>query len=547
VAASCYGAGTLSISGVDSTAEGTKEITSSGSISRPSIGLAKAGTYTISDKFVVKGCALTVRHPKCSYLPQAENIYSRTVAQLGPGAAEYVKTVGTNTFTIKVEDRQNSIKFGSTTPSSPVTIPNSTFPILVGISVTNDGGAIVQITSVSSNNSLVKVEPFDNTLCSGPVPSSIAAICSGGGGGFNTNINPGATRKVYVYLSAPTAAAPGTYQATLTFTHVAQSNVCDSKTDTSAFELNKGSGPGNLVRCEITPTTQSVKQNQLYTFSVACYDSLNAKVSCVGSNWNLVSLDGLVPVKSTSSAQMFTWSSAGSTGQLRYTTGSVSCNSNLTVIDSTEDLIVTPPTAKLKQNDTQPFTATCIQNGNPVACLNTQWNPWGGLTGQLSNSTTNSTIYTATVDNITTRLYAIDPGLNSVNPPVGWADITVGSGSNGDKNETDDDDDERKGKSKYCVIDPDSQTVYTGLRSWTVTCLDPGNGLPTSCKETVKWYLNGVYLPNRYVIDKQTEAVRALISQPGTTQTLIAYTDEAAKQYCALDFNATLYDCILYT
>jgi len=543
VSYTCAASNSLSVTGAGSFS--VQQATGSTSFSTTrSVNLNKNGTYTFTDKMSVSGCAAVVRYPSCSTAPyEDERIFSRTSASL-TSASEYSKTA-TNTFTIKVEDRQNSIKFGSTTPSSPVTIPNSTTPTLVGISVTNNGGAIVQITAVTSNNSMVKVEAFDNSLCSGPVPSSISAICSGGGGGFNTNINPGATRTVYVYLSAPTASAPGTYQTTLTFTHVAQSNVCDSKTDTTGFELNKGSGPGNPTRCEITPSTESVKLQQLYDFTVACYDSTNAKVSCSGSNWNLVGLSGVFFSKTSSSAQMFTTSSVGSTGQLRYTTGSVSCDSNLTVTDFTEGLTVTPPTAKLKQNDTQQFTATCTQNGNPVTCLGNQWNPKGGLIGKLSNSTINTTIYTATVDNVTTRLYSVAYGLNSVNPPVGWADITVGSGSNGDKNETDDgDDNERKGKSKYCVIDPDSQTVYTGWRTWTVTCLDPGNGQPTSCKKTVAWYLNGVPLPSNSITGMITNA---LITMPGTTQTLIAYTDEAANQKCILDFNSTAYDCILYS
>lgn len=90
-AATCYGTTTLSISGGTFSGEGTKDVTSSGSISRPSINLASVGTYTISDRFNVKGCAVTIRHPKCGSIPQAENIYSRTVPQLGPGASEYSK------------------------------------------------------------------------------------------------------------------------------------------------------------------------------------------------------------------------------------------------------------------------------------------------------------------------------------------------------------------------------------------------------------------------------------------------------------------------
>jgi hypothetical protein len=451
-------------------------------------------------------------------------------------------SISSGSKNIKVENRQNSISFGPTTPPSPVTIPNTTTPTLVGIPITNNGGAPIQITSVSSSNPLVVVEPFDNSLCSGLLPSSLAAVCSAGGSGFYTTINPGATRNVYVFLSAPTVSSPGSYSTTLSFTHVAQTNVCDSKTDTSSFTLNIAGGPGNPVRCEITPPTANVKQKQLYDFTVQCFDTTNAVVPCVGSNWNLVGLNGIIPVRSSSGATAGTHSSVGSTGQLVYTSGTFSCQSNLTVNASTETIDVQPPTANLKQNDTQPFTATCTQGGNATNCTGNQWDPYSTLIGQLSNSTISSTIYNATVNNITTQLYAVAFGLNPINPPYDWADITVGSGGNGNK--TNGNGDEKKGKSKYCVIDPIKDTYYTGLREWKVTCLDPGNGQPISCKNTIQWYLDGVPQPNLGV---QGTGTKILISQPGTTYNLIAYTDEAAGQKCELEFNSTSYDCVLYS
>jgi hypothetical protein len=541
VSYTCAGSNSLSVTGAGSLP--VQQATGGTSFSRTrTVNLNQVGTYTFTDMMSVEGCAAVVRYPACPGTSfEDERIFSRTSASL-TSAPEYKKTT-TNKFTIKVENRQNSITFGPTTPSSPVTIPNTTSSTLVGIAVTNNGGASVQITSVTSSNSLVKVVPFDNSLCGGLMPSSIAAICQAGGGGFNTTIVKGASRNVWVYLSAPGASAPGTYTTDLTFTHEAQTEVCDSKIDSSSFTLNLGSGPGDTVRCEITPDQVDIRHKQLQYFTVQCFDSTNAVVPCVGNDWTINGLSYRILHPSDSDVWAGSDSADGSTGQLTYTTGLVSCNSNLTVIPANETLTIDPQSANLKLNNTQPFTATCTEtaNGSTIDCLGNEWNADGLLIGQLSNSTINYTLYTATVDNITTELLAVAWGLGTDEQrPWDDATIRVGTGGNGDNG----DDDEKKGKSKYCIIDPIQDTFYTGWRSWIMYCLDPGNGEPTSCEKTVEWYWNGEK-QDSYQIGGGYGT--GFLLQGTGVNTLIAYTDKDAGEKCELEFNSTEYDCVLYS
>jgi hypothetical protein len=275
-----------------------------------------------------------------------------------------------------------------------------------------------------------------------------------GGDSFGKPIQPDPLYAMIFWMNLKSTASTNA-STTLRFTHTSTLPVCNAQTTQTDLDLNQTTGGGDVVRCVVTPNQANVKHQQLYDYTVQCFDSTNAVVPCVGNNWAFSGLAGWIPVATNTGSTAGTHSSVGSTGQLVYTTGTVSCAANLTVDPETEDIDVQPPAASLKLNQTQGFTATCTQNNASTACTGNQWDPYSTLVGSLSGSTINATTYLATVNNITTQLYAVAFGLNPTNPPYDWADITVGTGG-GPPN-----DDPKDGESDYCVIV--NSTLYEGV------------------------------------------------------------------------------------
>ena len=287
--------------------------------------------------------------------------------------------------TIKIEDRQNSIDFQSTIPAMPVILQPGE-EILLSVVIDNDGGVPTSITGVTSTNSQITVTPFDTSICGGLIPSSYPTVCSQGNG-FNNPFNPGASRTTFMWLKSSATTNAST---TLRFTHTTTSQVCNAQTTQTDLNLNQFQ-VDEVVRCEVTPAQLNAKQQQLYNFNLQCFNAVNAVIPCIGNNWAFNGLVGWIPVATNTGATAGTHSAVGSTGQLVYTTGTVSCASNLTVNASSEHLEVQPPSANLKQNQTQGFSATCTVGGNPSACTGNQWDPYNTLIGSLSGSSINST------------------------------------------------------------------------------------------------------------------------------------------------------------
>ena len=435
---------------------------------------------------------------------------------------------GSTSKTINVENRQNSIDFVSSDPAVPVILQPGE-QILFSVLIENDGGVPTTVTGVTSTNPQISAIPFDTSLCSGPF-ASITEPCNGGNG-FNQQINVGPTnaRNLWMWLNSSATAPAST---TLRFTHTTAYAVCNAQTTQTDFNLNPSGG--QVVRCVVTPAVANVKQQQLYDFTVQCFDSANTQIPCIGNSWAFSGLAGWIPVATNTGATAGTHSPVGSTGRLVYTTGTVSCASNLTVNASTESIDVQPPSANLKQNQTQGFTATCTAGGNPSACTGNQWDPYSTLIGSLSGSSANGTTYTATVDNVTTQLYAVAFGLNPTNPPYDWADITVGSGgSNGGG-------DDKNGESQYCIIV--NSTLYAGMVNPFYVLCKTTNGAIVSCQSAGKspiW----IFGASSYTNNPQG----ILLTASDTGKTLRAQV--APNEYCdlELDVRDNPYACIMYS
>lgn len=294
----------------------------------------------------------------------------------------------------------------------------------------------------------------------------------------------------------------------------------------------------DVSNCSISPNPADMYQSQARDFTLDCFDSANNAVTCPSSvSWAVTGFSATqyrIFSQSSTGAQVGVHASVGSTGQLNATIGSISCASNLTVVQANNTLDIKPDSVTLKQNETQQFTATCTTNGNPVPCTGMVWDLFG-IQGTLSNTTDTGALYNATVDNITDDLWAMATGLTPY-PPYDNSIITVGAGGNGNESGC-------KvncggggdGKSEYCtIVKPD--VVFAGMaQQFSVGCGITGKEKCTK----ISWIING--LPNQF-LGSYSIWIAPLVG----TNTLNVYVDYK-NNGCPLEYTAELSPCVLYS
>lgn len=536
IGVTCWGTRTPSVSTPSGTYPGLSASDTGATSWHNSLTFSSTGTYTVRDTFEVKGCAATVRHPSCGG-GQAEEIYSRTSAQSGYGAPEYYANLGSNTFTISVVNRQNSMTCGTVNPASPIDVPSGNGAI-VNVTVRNNGNVANRVTGVTSTTANVIAIPFDMALCGITVPSTTPP-CNLPNNGFNQNVDKGRSAHVWVWLTAPNCGATQTsYQTTLRFAFGTSATVCNAQTANCNLGVRvNGCSDGNssVDRCEITPASTTIGFKQSEHFSLQCFNN-NSVVACGPSVvWSLQNLLGVFWDQSPTGAFVGVHSPVGSTGTLNAAIGAVSCISNITVGNATASIDVKPDTAQLEVGDNQSFNTSCTSGGVPVPCSQVAWDPNTVLTnGDLSSSSDTGTNYTAR-QNGTDELWARADGLPG--SPYDWSLITIGSGPpcvgpgctpcTGPSCDND-------GKSDSCEIRPASGVVLPGL-SFTALCKDP----PELCG-VAYWYLDGVPWGS-------AGYASPYLLLTGGTHTVAVYVDNKPTSACALQFDVSSYQCIQYS
>ena len=444
--------------------------------------------------------------------------------------------------TITVQNKQNSITCGPSNPASPINVPGGT-GTLVTVLIRNNGNVINKVTSVTSSNSQVSATALAHSLCGGPVASSDP--CCTVGNGFNQNINPGASKKVCVWLQATCTGTCVPYSTSLRFHFSTTSQVCNGKATTYNMPLtvNCNCGNQNVTSCVITPPERQVGSHQSAHFNLSCYDQNNTQMPCDSSvSWSLQNIDGFFWSPPTpTSAYVAIASPDGTTGTINAAIGSVSCISNITVNDSYPDsahLELKPDTASLNVNDTQNFTTSCTVQGNPVPCSGVVWDPLAVLThGDLSGSSDTGTTYTAR-SNGTDELKARADDL----PDQPWDVSIINIGENitnctnppcpppctGPSCDHD-------GSSDKCTIFPNDRSSYPPGTPFSSFC-GPDLQHLESCE--VEWILDGFSYPVNYSFTLPGNL------GPGL-HTIHVKTSDGGD--CPLDFNLGSFSCIEYS
>ena len=409
----------------------------------------------------------------------------------------------TTTKTITVKNSQNSITCATISPASPITITTGKNTI-AAVTITNTGDVPTAVTGVTSSNTAVTAKPFDTKLCGTSVPSTNAAC---GGNGFNSSINPGLSKTIYIMLSS--SATSGTVTTTLKFTYSSSPyNACNGMNPTTPCSLSISAkigtnGGTSVTNCTITPSSTNVYYKQKHDFTLQCRNSSNSVVSCGTVKWAVSGLSSIFFSNSSTGASIGVYSSVGSKGTLKATIGNVSCSSNLTVVTPTCTMDIKPDSASLNIGNLQYFNTSCTSGSGSVACSNVQWDPTKILVGTLSGSSDSGTNYTATAQT-STQLVGIANGLCTSNPPFDISQITVSSTVTPVAN---------------CSITPNPANVYyKQVHSFNLSCVDSSN-TSISCG-SVTWAVQN--LQHVFFSKSSTGATLGVHSSVGSKGTLTA-------------------------
>jgi hypothetical protein len=284
-------------------------------------------------------------------------------------------------------------------------------------------------------------------------------------------------------------------------------------------------GPAPPSSCNVTPPAAGVGLLEVSVFGLQCYNGTGGVVPCDSADWVLQGIDGILFNTGPTGASVVPTSDVGTTGKLNATVGNVSCASNLTVVPPNNTLDIIPPSVSLKLMDNQTFNTSCTTKGVPVPCAGVGWNPTGfpQVIGTINPDSGPTTIYTATVDNVTTALWACAFGITPHSPcnlahisvgspfvPPGCPECIPGPGSD------------------YCTIFNEANTGY-----FRVMCGPPGDLKP--CSGGIKWQLNGATLLGT--------GTRILVYSPIKAQ-LVAIVGPTNTQSCSIDLGPSLYQCL---
>lgn len=488
------GKAAMTCSGTRTLTTTTSTYTGSGTSWKNTVNLNVNGfTYSIGDGFQVNGCALTVRHPVCAGT-QLEGVFSRTSAQSGSNAPEYKKNLGSNTFSIKVKNAQNSIQYVSHSPAGTLKLTPGK-AMLLKVTVKNNGNVGTTVYGAKDSESAACTGFFCSVTkaYATKYTSSMCTLLGGIGcptnSGFDTNIPAGATRDLYIVVTPSNNLAAGTYKwnnwLILSFKTTEPTCNDQNRGIKLSFNVNVKDDKGKPDTCTIDPTNVIVEKNTNTQFNLTCYNSKKTKINCPSStSWVLSKLSGTIVSSDNTKANVLITNIPGYTGQLTASVSStVSCSSNIAVKHPQEPptngsgndgCYIEPPKKDMKVNVPYLFNLTCYDaiTFNPTPCPSASWTLKGVSGAVTSSSNTQAVAYVNSAVGSKGKLNA------TVNATVSCvSDVTVTSGGPTGTNAT------------RCDVLPASKNVGRyEVNTFQVQCYDLGNNTVTC--PTGLWTLN---------------------------------------------------------
>jgi hypothetical protein len=364
---------------------------------------------------------------------------------------------------------------------------------VVRVTMHNDGDPI-RVTGVTASSPLYTASPFPGYACGALEESMPDFDCPDNNGFMGRGISGMNNGDLYVLL-VRSPGAPDT--VSLTFDAETVSTTCGRRECNHAIELFWESADGG-AGCQITNSTLIIGTNEVAQFEVDCTDESGAPVTCTGNNWYWEGLSGDFISRTNAGAMAYTTSSAGSTGFLRYRSGSMICSSNITVRRPQYTCSFSPLGVTLGLSATKDFNLTSYISGFRRDPNDVDYARIDGLLGGLSAENIRGVVYNAPEIETSGRLRAFSQFSSAPDPILGsvcFADVDVINGSTvidvviNETNETDDDDDHGEGSSQYCTIGGSGPlNVYPGYSGWlSIRC---GSDANETCSE-VSWSTEG--------------------------------------------------------
>ncbi|MFH0737108.1 MAG: hypothetical protein V1827_00065 [Candidatus Micrarchaeota archaeon] len=451
-----------------------KSTNSMPSASSYDLTLSTTGAHTVSTRLSNVDCfGAVVKHPLD--LNNSGWFWLDYFTHGDPIAA----TIATDTITLNVDASGTAvpcdfhdIQVVSVNPSSQN--PAAT---LVRIREHNDGTSPMSITSVTSPSGYIAFKaPEQGTLPCDWLLNNVGCVADNG---FDNTIAAHATQDIYVLLiknGNPTGSVCMTFTGESSGgTGCGGAGTC---TDSTCI------GADVATRCGIIPPSLSLGTNELAHFEVSCWNIHNASIPCQGDEWNWAGISGGFTERTNSYANAYTTAPPGTSGDMTYQSGLAMCYSYITTREPYFVCEFDPSSADLDANETQYFDFTCYLNGTETTPDDTEYDLGGGITGTLSNESTDGVTYNAPDQNTSGTLDGV--GYLDISPyiigAVDQALITVTSDSNGNQtnntNCTDpndpnctspcvgDCDGDDDGDTDACTIGSGPISVWPGYSGW---------------------------------------------------------------------------------
>lgn len=266
------------------------------------------------------------------------------------------------TTTISVVESAGDCNIGemSIMPSPSLTDPEH---YVVRMVVHNYGDPVI-ITDVSTSDHNFVVGPMDPALCHAPDFDPADCPPPGGSNGFGVAIPRG--RDVVLYLDASRIRGSSrSFQITLHAETVSGACGGPGECDEDARITFFSSGPGDTVpaSCEIDPASLDIGSYEIGEFEVTCYNTLGVETPCTGSDWSIEGFSGEFLAATSEYAHIYPRDSPGASGLIRYTSGDVTCTSDIDVVSPDYVCEFDPRRATLDHEEFVDFDLVCSVSG----------------------------------------------------------------------------------------------------------------------------------------------------------------------------------------
>ncbi|MFH1221561.1 MAG: hypothetical protein V1492_00575 [Candidatus Micrarchaeota archaeon] len=354
---------------------------------------------------------------------------------------------------------------------------------LIRIHVVNDGDVSERVTSPPIPVSKPLVNGFGATViatnsaaCKSLFPAVPVANCPDTlYNGFDSYFGKGISKSLYVIYS---------YRGTvdgqiIQLNYDSPDPTCSDATSWSKYVGAPYIPPENYAsRCEITPASNTINPYEIHQWNVGCFNASNKSTPCVGSNWQLIGINGEFLTVSNTNALAYSSDSSGKDGSIRYSTTlggqAVSCSGNISVKSSNNPqdpymrCVFDPSSAQLDINQSQGFNLSCTVNNNPQTPQTADYALRNGLSGSLVpySVSTKGVTYTG-YENTSGRIRGIGwfpvPSKPTFRGAVAFALVGVNEVP---VNPT----------AARCEITPASNTINPyEIHQWNVACFDASN------------------------------------------------------------------------